>query len=108
MTKDDQGVWSVTLGPLDPELYGYGFTIDGFRTADPMNREVKPMRSPTTSILEIPGKPPLLHEFQDVPHERCGRTVTIPNHWSGCATCALFRYQVNSEEIEIKRRGECQ
>jgi len=68
MTKDDQGVWSVTLGPLDPELYGYGFTIDGFRTADPMNREVKPMRSPTTSILEIPGNPPLLHEFQNVPH----------------------------------------
>ena len=68
MTKDDQGVWSVTLGPLAPELYGYGFTIDGFRTADPMNREVKPMRSPTTSILEIPGNPPLLHEFQDVPH----------------------------------------
>src|SRR5688572_9603314 len=68
MTKDDQGVWSVTLGPLEPELYGYGFSIDGFRTADPMNREVKPMRSPTTSILEIPGTPPLLHEFQEVPH----------------------------------------
>ncbi|HKS36111.1 MAG TPA: alpha/beta hydrolase-fold protein [Verrucomicrobiae bacterium] len=68
MTKDDQGVWSVTLGPLAPELYGYGFTIDGFRTADPMNREVKPMRSPTTSILEVPGNTPLLHEFQDVPH----------------------------------------
>jgi enterochelin esterase family protein len=68
MTKDDQGVWSITVGPLDPDLYGYGFSVDGFRTLDPSNSAVKPMRSPTTSILEIPGAPALPHEFTDVPH----------------------------------------
>ena len=68
MTRDEQGVWSVNVGPLEPDLYGYSFSIDGFRTADPMNREVKPMRSPTTSILEVPGNPPRIWEFQDVPH----------------------------------------
>jgi enterochelin esterase family protein len=68
MTKDDSGVWSVTVGPLAPDLYGYSFMIDGFRAADPMNRELKPMRSPTTSILEVPGVPPRVWEFQDVPH----------------------------------------
>jgi enterochelin esterase family protein len=68
MTKDDQGVWSVTVGPLEPDLYGYGFSVDGFRTLDPSNSAVKPMRSPTTSILEIPGAPALPHEFTDVPH----------------------------------------
>ena len=26
------------------------------------------MRSPRTSLLEVPGDPPRLHEFQDVPH----------------------------------------
>src|SRR6185295_8942170 len=45
MTKDEQGVWSVTVGPLPPELYGYGFTVDGLRIADPGNALLKPMRS---------------------------------------------------------------
>jgi len=68
MAKDDNGVWSVTVGPLAPEIYGYGFLVDGLRIADQANASLKPMRSPTTSILEIPGAPPLLHEFQNVPH----------------------------------------
>jgi enterochelin esterase-like enzyme len=68
MTKDDNGVWSVTIGPLEPDVYGYTFSIDGFRTLDPVNSGVKPMRSPTTSVLEVPGNPPRIWEFQDVPH----------------------------------------
>src|SRR6187401_1625710 len=46
MTKDDQGVWDVTVGPLEPDLYGYSFSVDGFRAADPANPNIKPMRSP--------------------------------------------------------------
>jgi enterochelin esterase family protein len=68
MTRDEQGTWAVTVGPLDADLYGYSFSVDGFQTLDPGNPAVKPMRSPRTSILEIPGDPPSLHEFQDVPH----------------------------------------
>jgi enterochelin esterase-like enzyme len=75
MVKDAQGVWSVTVGALKPEIYGYNFTVDGFRTIDPSNPVVKPARSPSTSILEIPGDPPLLHEFQSVPHG------TVHAHW---------------------------
>ena len=68
MTKDDNGVWSVTVGPLEPDVYGYTFSIDDFRTLDPGNSGVKPMRSPTTSVLEVPGNPPRIWEFRDVPH----------------------------------------
>ena len=34
MTKDAKGLWSVTLGPLEPNLYEYQFNLDGakFRT----------------------------------------------------------------------------
>ena len=28
LTKDEQGVWSATIGPLPPEIYGYNFTVD--------------------------------------------------------------------------------
>ena len=67
MTKGEDEVWSATVGPLEPELYGYGFVVDGVRLADPGNPKLKPMRSPATSILDIPGEPPLIHDFQKVP-----------------------------------------
>jgi enterochelin esterase-like enzyme len=75
MTKDADGVWSVTVGPVAPELYEYSFNVDGLATIDPGNRDIKPMRNPRSSILEVPGSPPLLHDFQDVPHG----SVTL--HW---------------------------
>lgn len=68
MTKDEQGVWSATVGPLEPDIYGYGFSVDGFQTIDRANPVVKPMRSPTTSLLDVPGDKPLPHDFQPVPH----------------------------------------
>jgi enterochelin esterase family protein len=68
MTRNEGGIWSVTLGPLAPELYGYSLVVDGLTIPDPGNVRLKPQRSPTTSILEIPGNPPLLHDFWDVPH----------------------------------------
>ncbi len=63
MTKDDAGNWSVTVGPLAPELYSYSFSIDGFQTLDPGNPAVKPGRSPRSSMVEVPGNPPLAHEW---------------------------------------------
>lgn len=68
MAKDDQGVWSVTVGPLEPDLYGYSFSVDGTAVTDPANAVLKPMRSPRTSVVDVPGDPPRLHEYQDVPH----------------------------------------
>jgi enterochelin esterase-like enzyme len=61
-------IWTATVGPLAPDLYEYSFVIDGVEMVDPGNRTIKPARNPTQSILEIPGNPPLLQDFQPVPH----------------------------------------
>src|SRR6476469_3114057 len=45
LTKDETGVWSGTVGPLEPDLYGYGFVVDGVRLLDTANTAIKPMRS---------------------------------------------------------------
>ena len=37
MTRDAEGVWSVTMGPLTPDVYGYSFNIDGVTISDPSN-----------------------------------------------------------------------
>src|SRR5689334_14376907 len=41
LTKDDKRVWSVTVGPLEPDFYSYSFSIDGVRTVDPKNPTIK-------------------------------------------------------------------
>src|SRR4051812_4740909 len=68
MMKDDQGVWSVSVGPLEPALYGYSYSVDGMTMTDPSNSVLKPMRSPRTSVVDVPGDPHRLHEYQNVPH----------------------------------------
>src|SRR5215216_2354020 len=42
MTRDTAGVWSVTLGPLAPDIYTYAFRVDGVSTPDPLNPYLKP------------------------------------------------------------------
>ena len=37
MTKDANGVWSYTIGPLAPDMYGYCFLVDGVNIIDPTN-----------------------------------------------------------------------
>src|SRR2546421_6977557 len=37
LIKGDDGVWSVTVGPLAPDLYDYAFSVDGMRTIDTNN-----------------------------------------------------------------------
>lgn len=68
MSKDDAGLWSVTVADIAPGVWEYSFQVDGLRMIDPGNRAIKPMRNPRTSILHLPGKPPLVHDFQAVPH----------------------------------------
>ena len=70
MQKTDDGVWSVTVGPLDPEMYVYYFTVDGVRLVDPSNPQVKIgyVTTTTTSLLTVPGEQPAFYDVQDVPH----------------------------------------
>ncbi|MEM8954569.1 MAG: alpha/beta hydrolase-fold protein [Verrucomicrobiota bacterium] len=66
MTKNKDGLWSITLEAVPPGIYGYGLTIDGVKMVDPGNPSLKPQRAPRTSILYVPGDKS--HDFKDVPH----------------------------------------
>ncbi len=70
MRKGDDGIWSATIGPLDPEMYVYYFTVDGVRLTDPSNPQVKIgyVTSTTTSLVTVPGDTPAFYDVQDVPH----------------------------------------
>ena len=69
MTRDDQGVWSLTVGPLASEVLAYSFTVDGVTIADPANPLVQlAANGAAQSLIAIPGNPPRLHDIRDVPH----------------------------------------
>jgi enterochelin esterase family protein len=70
LEKNDAGVWSVTVGPIEPEIYHYNFIIDGVRTIDPGNPAVKTGSTASTiaSILEVPGETPAFYDGTPVPH----------------------------------------
>jgi enterochelin esterase-like enzyme len=68
MQKDDQGTWSITVGPLDPDFYGYSFLADGVALVDPLNWMMKPNFLYKQSEVHVPGPPSLPWEVNDVPH----------------------------------------
>jgi enterochelin esterase-like enzyme len=68
LTEDSEGVWSATVGPLEPELYGYTFNVDGIRMVDPCHPEVKRDGTKLESMLLVPGEVSDLYSVKDVPH----------------------------------------
>jgi enterochelin esterase-like enzyme len=68
MEKDEQGVWSATTGPLDPDFYGYSFSVDGVSLHDPSNPAVTPNLLSVGNSLHVPGPASLPWEVNDVPH----------------------------------------
>jgi enterochelin esterase-like enzyme len=68
LTKDDQGIWSVTVGPLGEQLWGYSFTVDGVKVLDPGNAELQRDGNRYENLLMISGPVSDLWDFKDVPH----------------------------------------
>ena len=62
------GVWSVTLGPAEPNLYPYNFIVDGVSVADPNNLHLFPNERFKSSLVDIPGEQPAIYSAQNVPH----------------------------------------
>jgi enterochelin esterase family protein len=68
MTQDSAGVWSVTVGPLMPNIYGYGFTMDGLNMPDPCNTFVRVGSLAFESQVEVPGEEEAFLAIRNVPH----------------------------------------
>jgi enterochelin esterase-like enzyme len=68
MTKDDNGVWSVTAGPLKPELWMYSYTVDGTRAIDPRNVNTARDGANYLSTFFINGPGAAPYQVNDIPH----------------------------------------
>lgn len=70
MSKDSDGVWSVTTPPLPPEIWIYNIRVDGVDVLDPSNPAVKPVPPGQliSNFVEVPGDSPSDYDAQAVPH----------------------------------------
>ncbi len=68
MKKDSIGIWSVTVGPVRPDIYPYSFVVDGVTVMDPANEDFFPNERFKASLVDVPGFTPLIHAMRDVPH----------------------------------------
>ncbi len=77
LVKGANGVWTVTAGPIEPEIYHYNFTVDGVRIIDPANPNLKTGSTASTlaSVLEVRGDALSFYDGQNVPHGE------IRTHW---------------------------
>ena len=78
MTKGENGVWTVTVGPAAPDIYPYHFTVDGISVMDPQCAEWFPNETFKNSLLDMRGDGNLIHALKDVPHG----SVDYLNYWS--------------------------
>jgi len=68
MAKDDAGIWSVTVGPLGAQLWGFWYMVDGVKALDPNDSETQRDGTRIDNLLLITGAADDLWTFKDVPH----------------------------------------
>ena len=76
MTKQENGIWTVTTAPLNPELYSYSLTVDGQRFVDPANSYVNRDISTLSNIFIVTrekGDKGSLYSVNNVPHGMLSR-----------------------------------
>src|ERR1035441_1823554 len=68
LKKADDGVWSVTVGPIAPAIYSYNFRISGVNVLDPVNPAIKLGESGSSSMFEVPAEKPEPYDMRNVAH----------------------------------------
>jgi enterochelin esterase family protein len=66
MTKGENGVWEITIGPLDPGTYRYNFNVGGVSVIDPRNPSISESNTNVWSMVHVPGSD--AQDTKNVPH----------------------------------------
>jgi enterochelin esterase-like enzyme len=56
-TKNANGVWEASFGPVPPGAYRYTFQVDGLRVLDPVNTLLSESNANVWSMVVVPGWP---------------------------------------------------
>ena len=81
MTKDADGIWTVTMTDFATETFKYCFIVDGTRVADPQNMLLSPDRGFKYSIADNPYGPFSLALMGDIQHGRTSYDLDRQEAW---------------------------
>lgn len=84
LVKGDDGIWTVTTGPIVPGFHYYYLTIDGVTVNDPATRAFYGVGKDSGGI-EVPEKGVDFYQMQDVPHGE------VREHWYNSKTTGTWR-----------------
>ncbi|SDD72375.1 enterochelin esterase [Dyadobacter soli] len=73
--KDNDGLWTLTVGPVTPNIYVYRFLVDGVAVADPNNTLTGTSNQPGYSNLVVHGSGPAYYDARNVPHGSIARHI---------------------------------
>ncbi|HET7133464.1 MAG TPA: alpha/beta hydrolase-fold protein, partial [Gammaproteobacteria bacterium] len=73
LEKGADGIWQLTIGPVDPGAYRYAFVVDGLNVVDPAQANVSPSNDNVWSLFTVPGAK--FMDTRDVPH---GAVAEVP------------------------------
>jgi enterochelin esterase family protein len=71
-TRNEQGIWETTAGPVPAGAYRYTFVVDGVTVMDPRNPAVSESNATSWSLAVVPGA-----DFVDVGNVPHGSVATI-------------------------------
>ncbi len=74
-TKGDDGIWTLTIGPLPADMYAYHLRVDGVQMADPNNTQAAFTAMPPYSQLIVHGEGPAYYDAKKVPHGNVTRHI---------------------------------
>lgn len=74
-TKGEDGLWTLTIGPLPPDMYAYHLRVDGVQMADPNNTQAAFTAMPPYSELIVHGNAPAYYDAKKVPHGNVTRHI---------------------------------
>jgi len=73
--KGNDGIWTLTIGPLKPDMYAYYFNVDGVQITDPSNTYAAFTAMPPYSELIVYGDGPAYYDAKNVPHGNVTRHI---------------------------------
>lgn len=73
--KGPEGIWTLTVGPMTPEIYYYKLIIDGVSVDDPANTLTGFAGQPGFSILVVHGDGPAFYDAKEVSHGTVTRHI---------------------------------
>lgn len=73
--KGEDGIWTLTIGPVRPDMYAYLIRIDGVQVADPSNTIASYTDMPPYSELVVHGDGPAYYDAKNVPHGAITRHI---------------------------------